>query len=178
MTTFTFVDPEVEKSWLALRNKASRFIQAVENLSDAERSLAPPKGFNSVETLNHLRLTDKFELGLIVKTGGPIASKPKVNFIGRMAMWGMSRPRPIPAMPELTPSGKSVDLTAAQEAGREWTEVLNEVSKHAAACRSDQTVLKHPLFGRFGPLELAQLMEVHLNYHVMRLQAVLPELKI
>lgn len=179
MSTLQYVDPKVEKAWQELRAKVTRFISAVEALTDEQRAMAAPKGFNSVETLVHMALTDKFEMALIEKTGSPIDSKPRVNFIGKTAMWGMSRPRPIPAMPDLTPPAKgSVSLESARKAGQEWNEVLDEITMRACSCRAGQTLLKHPLFGRFGPLELAQLMEVHLNYHVMRLQAVLPELKI
>lgn len=174
----SFIDPEVESAWLELRGKAERFFAAVEKLTDDQRALTPPKGFNSVETLIHLGLTDKFELGLIQKTSGPLDRAPKVNFIGRAAMNGMKKPRPMPTMSEMTPpAGLKPSREAAIQAGQNWMIVLDQITPFVAQCKAGQTMLKHPLFGRFGPLELAALMTVHLEYHIMRIQEVVPDFR-
>jgi hypothetical protein len=178
MSNMVFVDPSVESTWTDLRRKAERLIAGIENLSDDQRALTPPKGFNSVETLIHLGLTDKFELGLIKKTSGPLDKAPKVNFIGKAAMNGMRRPRPMPTMSEMTPpAGQKPSQEAAVKAGQDWMNVLDQITPFVAQSKSGQTMLKHPLFGRFGPLELAALMTVHLEYHVMRIQEVIPEFR-
>lgn len=178
MSTPIFIDHSVQTAWMDLREKAERLIAAVEKLSDDQRALTPPKGFNSVETLIHLGLTDKFELGLIRKTAGPLDKAPKINFIGKAAMNGMKNPRPMPTMSEMTPpAGQKPSKEAANQAGREWMAVLDEITPFVAQSKAGQTMLKHPFFGRFGPIELAALMTVHLEYHVMRIQEVIPDFK-
>ncbi len=178
MKTAAFTDSQVEQTWRALRARVNAFCRAVEDLSDEQRALAPPKGFNSVETLVHLALTDKFELGLICKTEGPVNKPPKINFLGRFAIKSMKKPKPMPTMSEMTPPAETkASLEAAREAGAEWNRVLDEITELAAQCRSDQTLLKHPLFGRFSPLDLAELMTVHMNYHERRIQEVIPDFR-
>lgn len=166
----SFVDGKVEAAWNCLWQKAAALMEGVQMLDEAQLALAPPKGFNSVETIRHLSMTDKFELDLIAKTPPSFAKKPRLNFLGRMVIGSMRKAKPMPTMAAMTPSLAQASRKEAALACQEWQESLSQIRDLAAFKTSDQTLLRHPLFGPMGPLDLLGLMDVHLDYHLLRLR--------
>lgn len=172
-----FSDPQVKASWEKLEARAFRLIKAVEGMSESERGLAPPKGFDSLETIRHLSLTDKFEIDLIRRTPASMTRSPRINIIGRWVIKSLRRAKPVPTMKEMTPSVTGVGDSDALAACREWEASLSEMGGLISAKRAGEVLLKHPIFGLMGPLDVIELMDSHLDYHISRLALVVPWVK-
>lgn len=165
-----FADPQVEAAWSRLWQKSTALMDSIQALDEVQLALAPPKGFNSIETIRHLCLTDRFEIDLIKKTPPGYARKPRMNFLGRMVVSGMMKAKPMPTMAAMTPAAAEVTREGLVLACQEWSESLGDIRDLTAVKGAQETVLKHPLFGPMSPLDLYGLMEAHLDFHKARLK--------
>lgn len=170
MNGASFADPQVEAAWSSLWQKSTALMDSIQALDEVQLALAPPKGFNSLETIRHLSMTDRFEIDLIKKTPTGYAKKPRMNFLGRMVVSSMRKAKPMPTMAAMTPPSAKCTQEETVLACQEWSESLGEIRDFAAAIGSHETLLKHPLFGPMSPLDLFNLMEAHIDYHDLRLR--------
>ena len=162
---------ELDLAWESVMAKAEGLMATVRAMTPEERTTAPPKGLNALDTIKHLSLTDQFEIGLIRKNQPHREKKPGMNFIGRWAVSGMKSAKPVPTIKALLPQTSSTVTDAmVAEAVEEWQMTLDQIGKAIAASSPDKTLFKHPAFGLMGPLDLIVLLDSHLDYHIARLR--------
>ncbi len=162
--------PEVRKAHDAYEAHIAAWLSEIKAMdSETQNRPGPRNGFSPLQAIEHLALTDGMYLGFMKKANREkfAAKKPKINWVGKIFMRSMTtKPRPMMTTPSLTPTTtlnfkEVVDHWAAQRA---------EVIKLIGGNTPDQGVFRHPLFGVLGPLEILEVADGHLEYHIKRLK--------
>lgn len=162
--------PEVRKAHEAYEAQIAAWLSEIKAMDvESQNRPGPRNGFSPLQAIEHLALTDGMYIGFIKKVDRAkfAARKPKMNWIGRGMLRAMSaKPRPMMTVPSLTPPSNLVygDVVAHWSARRaEMMALLGENTP-------DQGVFRHPLFGVLGPMEILQVSQGHLEYHIKRLK--------
>ena len=76
----------------------------------------------------------------------------------------MREAKPVPTAGIMTPKS-TPDF---DEAKRRWDQVRNEIEEALLGTPEEGTFVKHPIFGKLGPVHFLELIDAHLEYHEKR----------
>ncbi len=162
--------PEVQKAHDAYEAHIAAWIREIQAMDvETQNRPGPRNGFSPLQAIEHLALTDGMYLGFMKKANREkfAAKKPMINWVGRIFMRSMtSKPKPMMTTPNLTPT-TSLNF---KEVVDHWTAQRAEVIKLIGETPPHQGIFRHPIFGVLGPLEILEVADGHLEYHIKRLK--------
>ena len=166
--------PTIQKRFDALEARRATLVARVEALTPEQQIQRPdPKAFSPAEVIQHLAMTEEFDLGFLRTNPPPTIKdrKPHVTFIFNRTLNQMKLPvKRIGTPPMLVPKGV---ITLAQ-AESQWEAARVELRGFfEQAEEPDDAFIKFNfLFGTASATELLAFLEAHMTYHEQRFPKV------
>lgn len=165
---------EVQAEWDRVEADREAMIAYVLGLSEGDRHTThAPKAFTPAQTLGHMAMVEEFYLPIMRKlaSDGQPRRPSRPNFLYRWVLKACQKPKPIPTTASFTPPGDRPDARALAD---QWRSVRHQIAELMSDAGPTDTVLKHPLFGRMGPIDIIALFREHQRYHMMRMGMTVP----